>query len=155
MDCPSCGFKNRAGTLFCEDCAETLFDEDEIPTRKLQHLSRTGEAKKPIRLYVRGLQQPILLSRTLKRIIIGREDTTRQTEEKPDLDLTPYGAPEYGVSRMHATLDAHAHPPTLADMGSANGTYLNGQKLLPNQPRALRNGDEIRLGRLVARVDFR
>ena len=38
---------------------------------------------------------------------------------------------------------------TLVDLGSVNGTHLNGQRLVPNQPRVLRDGDEIRLGRLV------
>ena len=35
-----------------------------------------------------------------------------------------------------------------------NGTFLNGQRLVPNQPRILRDGDEIRLGHLVLYVRF-
>ena len=38
--------------------------------------------------------------------------------------------------------------------GSANSTYLNGQRLLPSEPRILRDNDELRLGRLVIRVTF-
>jgi predicted component of type VI protein secretion system len=42
----------------------------------------------------------------------------------------------------------------LADLNSPNFTFLNNQKLIPNQSRILRDGDEIRLGRLVMTVQF-
>ena len=43
----------------------------------------------------------------------------------------------------------------ILDRGSANGTYLNGERLTPNEPHVLRDGDEIRLGKLVAHIYFR
>jgi pSer/pThr/pTyr-binding forkhead associated (FHA) protein len=75
--------------------------------------------------------------------------------QRPDFDLTPFGALENGVSRMHATIERSEDTLTIMDMGSANGTHLNGQKLVPNQPRILRDGDEIRLGKLVAHIYFK
>lgn len=42
----------------------------------------------------------------------------------------------------------------VSDMGSANSTYLNGQRLMPYEPRILRDNDELRLGRLVIRISF-
>ncbi|RMG88346.1 MAG: FHA domain-containing protein, partial [Chloroflexi bacterium] len=42
----------------------------------------------------------------------------------------------------------------IKDLGAKNGTFLNGQKLVPEQPRVLRDGDEIRLGRLILEVHF-
>ena len=44
---------------------------------------------------------------------------------------------------------------TIVDMGSSNGTHLNGQKLMPHQPRVLRDGDEIRFGKLIAKIYFK
>jgi pSer/pThr/pTyr-binding forkhead associated (FHA) protein len=44
---------------------------------------------------------------------------------------------------------------TLVDLGSTNGTHLNGQRLIPNQPRVLRDGDEVRLGKLVFHIFFK
>jgi pSer/pThr/pTyr-binding forkhead associated (FHA) protein len=41
---------------------------------------------------------------------------------------------------------------TLEDLGSKNGTYLNGQRL--RQPSMLTDGDEIWIGRSVARFRF-
>ena len=40
------------------------------------------------------------------------------------------------------------------DLGSANATYLNGQKLIPFQARILRDGDELKLGNCGVRVGF-
>jgi pSer/pThr/pTyr-binding forkhead associated (FHA) protein len=40
------------------------------------------------------------------------------------------------------------------DNGSSNGTFLNEQKLIANQPRVLRDGDDLRLGFLVLTVHF-
>jgi pSer/pThr/pTyr-binding forkhead associated (FHA) protein len=86
-------------------------------------------------------------------MILGRADSS--STQVPDLDLTPYGALEKGVSRMHAAIHRSEDTLTLVDMGSVNGTHLNGQRLIPEQPRVLRDGDEIRLGKLVAHIYFK
>src|SRR5260221_14438266 len=71
------------------------------------------------------------------------------------LDLTPYGAREQGVSRVHAAIRRGEGTITLVDLNSANGTHLNGQRLSPNQPRVLRDGDEVRLAKLIFRIFFK
>ncbi len=76
------------------------------------------------------------------------------------LDLSPYGAHELGVSRKHAAIvvrgSKRAHDAVwITDMGSANGTYLNGQRITPKIPRRLCNADEICLGYLRIRVHFK
>jgi len=38
------------------------------------------------------------------------------------------------------------------DLDSTNGSFLNGQKLQPRQPQPLKTGDELRLGKLILRV---
>ncbi len=40
------------------------------------------------------------------------------------------------------------------DLGSSNGTQLNGSPLVANEPVRLESGDEIRLGKLSIRVYF-
>lgn len=79
-----------------------------------------------------------------RRFLIGRPSR----DIKVDLDLTPYGALEAGVSRQHAVLYRTPHNISLADMGSTNGTYLNGTRLVAHQPRLLRDGDEVGFGML-------
>ena len=40
----------------------------------------------------------------------------------------------------------------LVDLGSRNGTFLNGHRLAANQVVPLEQGDEIRLGKIVMRI---
>ena len=56
------------------------------------------------------------------------------------------------VSRVHAVLERVASRWYLRDLGSRNGTFVNGERIWGE--RLIRAGDEIRLGsvRLVARV---
>ncbi len=49
------------------------------------------------------------------------------------------------VSRLHAVLEAFPAGWSLRDMGSRNGTFVNGQKLAGE--RVLGPGDEVRIGR--------
>jgi len=86
------------------------------------------------------------------RITVGRMDPN--TGSSPDVDLSPFDALNKGVSRRHAVISRRDGALTLVDLGSPNGTFLNGQKLVPNQPRILRDGDDIRLGHLVMRIGF-
>jgi pSer/pThr/pTyr-binding forkhead associated (FHA) protein len=72
----------------------------------------------------------------------------------PDIDLTPHKAVELGVSRRHVKLTRQSSTIMVQDLGSVNGTFLNGQKLMPYQPRVLRNEDELCLGRMTLRISF-
>lgn len=165
QSCPYCGFENREGTLFCEECGQTLFGDTAgvTATRQLQNVpdelgmkATWGTARfnqeASIILHIRDAAEPIVLQ-PRKETILGRLDPTSQT--KPDLDLTPFGALEKGISRMHVSIRRGEDTLTLVDLGSVNGTYLNGQRLTPDQPRVLRDGDEIRLGQMVIHVYFK
>lgn len=50
------------------------------------------------------------------------------------------------ASRVHAQFNASPVGVKIKDMGSSNGTLLNGEKLEPEQPRRLQEGDEIAIG---------
>jgi hypothetical protein len=47
------------------------------------------------------------------------------------------------VSRAHALVDIAGAEPTVRDLGSTNGTFVNGVRI---QSRALHDGDELRFG---------
>jgi hypothetical protein len=59
------------------------------------------------------------------------------------------------VSRLHAVFEPYGSGWALRDLGSRNGSYVNGERILSE--RALHPGDEIRLGntRLVFRGEER
>jgi hypothetical protein len=48
------------------------------------------------------------------------------------------------VSRRHAAIRIAAGEVTIEDLGSTNGTLVNGETI--TQPRTLRDGDEVRIG---------
>lgn len=58
------------------------------------------------------------------------------------------------VSRKHCQLVIGESSVAIRDLGSGNGTLLNGQKTEPNKDTPLISGDIVRIGPLVIRVDF-
>ena len=60
--------------------------------------------------------------------------------------------PDPSVTLRHASIRAKFAEYTLVDEGSSNGTYVNGVRLTPHLPNPLRNGDVVRLGRVVIDV---
>ncbi|GGM76363.1 FHA domain-containing protein [Dactylosporangium sucinum] len=50
------------------------------------------------------------------------------------------------VSRVHARLSWQHGRLTVVDLDSANGTYVDGVKLIPGEPAVLRPGQQLRLG---------
>ena len=71
---------------------------------------------------------------------IGRPDSAVQNYPDIEVEL------DDGVSRQHAEIRRQGGLFSLVDVGSTNGTILNGQMLTPNQPTPLSPGDRIRIG---------
>ena len=83
-------------------------------------------------------------------IIIGR--VSDDPIAVPSVDLSLLGAQALGVSRLHAAVRRQQDVITITDLDSVNHSYINGQRLHPQEVRALHHGDELRLGRLVLQV---
>jgi hypothetical protein len=104
-------------------------------------------------LQIRGSEDYFIFdAETVEELVLGRFDP--DTNFMPQVNLQDYGGAEKGVSRRHALIIRREGLLNLVDSGSHNGTFLNGQRLVPNQPRLLRDGDELRLGYLVLSVRF-
>jgi predicted component of type VI protein secretion system len=54
------------------------------------------------------------------------------------------------VSRRHAEIQISNGTLSIMDLGSTNGTFVNGERI--DQPRALQDGDEVRIGAVVWRL---
>ena len=83
-------------------------------------------------------------------VVVGRSDTERGLIA--DIDLTAYEGKRLGVSRYHCKLYYQDGTWKVEDLMSVNFTEVNGQRVLPGEPRVLHHHDEIRLGDL--RVEF-
>jgi pSer/pThr/pTyr-binding forkhead associated (FHA) protein len=80
-------------------------------------------------------------------VIIGREDPVSGIF--PEIDLDPHGGHDGGVGRKHARLFLQDSQLMIDDQDSVNGTLLNKQRLAPYQPYPVRDGDELRFGKIV------
>lgn len=164
IDCPCGKHKISPATKICPYCGELVIKPKHTATRALgdaddeDTIPRWGTARLTGRmslvLRVRGADRKFIYDPTeITTLVIGRKDP--DTGEVPEIDLSENQAGELGVSRKHAAIvRKDSASLQLVDRGSPNGTYLNGQRLIPNQPRILRDGDEIRLGKLVLLVFF-
>ncbi len=70
----------------------------------------------------------------------------------PDVDLSSYNAYANGVSRLHAAIKLVNNRIVVVDLGSSNGTYLNGVRLSPYIETPVSHGDLIYLGKLKIQV---
>lgn len=100
-----------------------------------------------LRLHIVGQRITLSLSVGDDPVTLGRGDVRESAQ--PEVDLSPFGGYRKGLSRRHAQLFIEDNMLKLVDLGSTNGTYLNGCQMLPHAPLVLRDGDEIQLGKLV------
>jgi sigma-B regulation protein RsbU (phosphoserine phosphatase) len=80
-------------------------------------------------------RQPQIVALELDRYELGRADTNQLSF--PDAD---------GLSRKHAIFERDRSQWSLRDLGSTNGTFLNGARI--TEPMVLRPGDRVSIGEL-------
>lgn len=155
--CPSCGAVNPAGESFCSNCGSMLGASAAAAVAAPAPVD-TATPAAPVmtaapaalvaRLIVEADNQEFDLSGK-DIVLIGREDAVSNIF--PDVDLTPHGGEEGGVSRMHARIFVENGQYMLEDENSTNFTFLNRQKLTAKTPTPLHDDDEIKLGRILLR----
>src|SRR5687768_3645065 len=82
---------------------------------------------------------PIPLEITQDVAVVGRE---------PTCDLV---VSDGSVSRKHATIERRGNGWAVVDQGSANGTFVDSQRVTELE---LRNGQELRFGAMAYRVEI-
>lgn len=162
LSCPNCGKKNRRAEVFCFACGHIL--EPKPGSVETKHFADASEdlfsdeyfgPEAVLQLTMRDAPFNYELRPQLRshELVIGRSGGNHMP---PDIDLADANAAQMGVSRLHLALKYEASDNTIQiyDLGSANGTFINGQRLHPRELRVLRNGDELRLGRLLLQVTY-
>lgn len=159
ITCPACRHPELEGELFCSACGARLWASSVEPGPKLPGAdaptpgpSSPSPAPPPGPVAV-ALEADGRVLRLEGRslYVLGRRGAAH---EVPDVDLNPLGGGDRGVSRRHAVLRVERQQILLADLGSANGTWLNGTRLSPKVPIQVKDGDAVRLGQLEIRVRF-
>ncbi|MEQ8674665.1 MAG: FHA domain-containing protein [Aggregatilineales bacterium] len=162
VTCANCGKKNRKKEPFCYSCGHILADfKGKHDTKQFEDANSKifdthyYDLDSVLVLWSRksGNEYELRPQSSDHELIIGRVTSAAVT---PDVDLSAENGEELGVSRLHLAVkhDPKANTIIVYDLGSANGTFINGQKLHPKEERILRSEDDLRLGRLVLRVRF-
>jgi pSer/pThr/pTyr-binding forkhead associated (FHA) protein len=158
--CPSCGNKELPGALFCKECGAQFTDIHDptliIPVDLGDRLQKASEGELGQDIPATPGDANLSLFLVDSGDVIPLEGLTdytlgRSSEDQPilpDIDLAPYDAYDYGVSRLHASIEISQPFALLTDFGSANGTQLNGQKMIPNKPYPITHGDIFTLGKM-------
>ncbi len=157
IDCPNCGLEQEQSDIFCSNCGTKLVGTDKLRTMPVEmggsvtnKLEGSGSLPVPaskarLNLHIIRSGQIIPLPST-GEYIVGRVSEGQSI--LPDVDLEPYTAYQSGVSRLHARIRIEDHAMWITDLGSANGTRINNEKLAPHQVYPLSNKDIVRFGRL-------
>jgi hypothetical protein len=161
--CPNCQHKEMTGAIYCSKCGAQLID-----SRMVTHKIGAIEFPKEKDMRMENIQPPlpqalqswISLHLIENGQILPLADRTefslgRSAEGQPivpDVDLSPYNAYANGVSRLHAAIKLVNNQVMVVDLGSSNGTYLNGVRLSPYVDTPVAHGDLIYLGKLKMQV---
>ena len=93
-----------------------------------------------------GIPSGVLVnSKTGEKIIINKpEFAIGKERSRVDYCISN----DNSVSRLHLKVRVRAGKCFIVDMGSKNGTYINGNKLTPNQEVMIQNGDKLEISHI-------
>jgi hypothetical protein len=159
LTCPNCGKPNNKKESYCYACGHILIGgksstkalPDDLDPRTRWGTAHFGQ-NAVLLLTVRGTAQPIEVL-PAGELVIGR--FYNESPVQPDIDLSPYNAEDLGVSRLHAAIRRTDNTVSIVDLDSKNHTYINGQRLHPHEVRVIRDGDDLRLGKLPIKITFK
>lgn len=155
--CPNCHAAVRPDDFFCDNCGYALHDQPppDAATMVITDADVAAESETPAapapRLQVLPGGNILDLDPEQDAYVIGRVDPA--SGSFPDVDLVPYGGEEGGVSRRHAQITRAGEGYFIEDLNSVNYTFVNKNKIAVGTAHALRDGDEIRLGRVLLRFE--
>jgi pSer/pThr/pTyr-binding forkhead associated (FHA) protein len=169
IQCQICRITYVTNTIFCPECGQYLLSGEQIGTDpiEVEQIRWQGEADDcqlrdmempsagPVTICLRIGQDEkvrVLEISLVKPIRLGRSDPMEDIF--PEVDLTDDQGKEYGVSREHACIFQRDNAVEVEDLGSTNGTLLNGERLAPYISRSMKDGDQIQMGKLLIEVSF-
>ncbi len=159
--CSNCKHEEPTGALFCSECGMQLVRREGQTTQQIKldpEIAQTApvtehpvgnSAEAWISLHLLDNGQIISVS-DRKEFSLGRISDKQPI--MPDIDLTSYQAFDHGVSRLHAVIRQYENQAVVMDLGSSNGSYLNGVRLIANVESPLAQGDLLALGKLKIQI---
>jgi hypothetical protein len=167
IQCSACRQQDFEGALFCSNCGAPLGSKEKSPI-VTGHLGAPEPTHEQQPAEPRSRDSEVFTARVSLKIvdngqIIPLEGNQEYTLGRvsgnqpilPDIDLTPFQAYEGGVSRLHATIRVDPDKVDLNDLGSANGTRVNGKRMPAHSTQELVDGDTISLGKFRIQIVMR
>ena len=151
--CPACSAQNLAGVAFCEDCGASLSETaptvgsvavappvvyDAVPVAA--PVAGVSQQVRPRLIHSSGREFPL----EKDTILLGRRSPVDGVF--PEVDLTDYDTDSY-ISRRHGRITRQAAGFVYEDLGSSNGSWVNGNKLQAHVQQPLGEGHSLRLGK--------
>lgn len=136
VTCGRCGNACPNDARFCSSCGSQLPQDDEAPTEVLSPVTVTkvppygGVAELVV---TSGHRSGMRFELVGDRVTVGRH---------PDSDVF---LDDITVSRRHVVLEMGPAGHVLRDVGSLNGTYVNGGRI--DGEVIMRGGDELQVGK--------
>jgi pSer/pThr/pTyr-binding forkhead associated (FHA) protein len=164
IKCQFCHTLHVPNTIFCSECGNYLLEEEKRETDPLDTedtrwmgendqgiatSSQQDSQQLAIRLKIEGSKRQV--EAPLDRAIhLGRVDPASNVF--PEIDLTEDDVVSKSVSRRHVRILRQDNQVVVEDLGSVNGTFVNGDRLAPYLPEILSDGDTLQLGKLLIKV---
>lgn len=161
--CPNCGTSISPEESLCPHCGYALDPElNKTPAGILPRdpsLAANGEApgcrfENTMFVIFQFLPSGSCLSHALdKPLVLGRHQSSRSNSDD-FFDLSDFQAEHHGVSRRHCRFWRLHECLLVMDLGSTNGTYSNGKRLVPHQAYIVRHNSRLILGSLHVVITF-
>ena len=135
--CPVCYRENEPVAGRCPSCGASRADRPEPPPRPAA--ARPGPGSSGPRLTLKGPGGEVTEHPLGASNVLGRSTTA--SVRLADRE----------VSRKHSQIDREGDQYVLRDLGSSNGTFLNGKRIFA--PAMLKDGDEVMIG--TSHMEFR
>lgn len=134
-NCPACGSTVGQGDTLCPECGLRLEGATEsftpVTAEQAEAIAEFGDAEGPVLVVRKG-------SEIGQRFYIDRDTITIGRDPAADIFLN-----DVTVSRRHAFVTKTGTMVTVEDVGSLNGTYVNGVCV---DKAELRSGDVLQVG---------
>lgn len=159
--CPNCKHEEVDGAVFCSECGTQLVKSESVTTQKIDLPDGSNIVTGPIHNEIPDygnawISLHMLDSGQILPVAERNEFTIGRISDNqpimPDIDLSSFKAYDNGVSRLHAVIRRNDGNVIIMDLGSSNGTYVNGIRMLPNVEQSLHHGDVVALGKLKMQI---
>jgi len=181
IECPQCQNEEYVGAMFCSECGAPLRQDDTedrdstLQTNKITFPEEVDQDYSPFLKPLSPVKADLpfpepakgIAKDTRVQVIVPQSGKVYPLAEQheytfgrvsgtqpvlPDIDLTAENAYILGVSRLHATIRLSEDYVTITDLGSANGTWINGKVIRPHVSHLISDGDIIHLGKLLLKL---